>query len=447
MVRRTGRRLTEEGPARRVVRTWHRSVTRPLPTPPDRLRVGPLRADAFRAAPRSERLTSQLGIALGMAVVVCFGTGLLSHEIQHPDWWFSWPSRPVGLYRVTQGVHVASGLVAVPLLLVKLWSVYPRLFEWPPVRDLPHLLSRASVAVLVPTALFQLVTGVLNTARWYSPMPFFFTVAHHWTAWILFGALLVHLGVKAPVIRRALGAPGPAHPAGPRHDNRTADRPGTTDDPGAADLRTAEGQDGANRPSTDPTRRGLLTAVAATTGTLTLVTVGQTVRPLAGLDVLGPRRPDLGPQGLPVNKSAVEADVTAAALSPHYRLRIEGPRPATLARAELAALPQHRVALPIACVEGWSATAHWTGVRVRDLLDLVGAPPHSRVRVESLQPSGLYRTSVLPAGHAADPLTLLALRIGDADLDLDHGYPCRLIAPSLPGVMQTKWVARLMVLP
>jgi hypothetical protein len=65
-------------------------------------------------------------------------TGLLSHGIQHPPAWFWWPSRPVNLYRLTQGVHGATGLVAVPLLLAKLWVVYPKLFTWPPARDLAH---------------------------------------------------------------------------------------------------------------------------------------------------------------------------------------------------------------------------------------------------------------------------------------------------------------------
>ena len=36
------------------------------------------------------------------------------------------------LYRVTQGVHVATGLASIPLLLAKLWAVYPKLFTWPP---------------------------------------------------------------------------------------------------------------------------------------------------------------------------------------------------------------------------------------------------------------------------------------------------------------------------
>jgi len=41
--------------------------------------------------------------------------------------------------------------------------------------------------------------------------------------------------------------------------------------------------------------------------------------------------------------------------------------------------------------------------------------------------------------------TLLALDLSGEPLSLDHGFPCRLIAPDRPGVLQTKWVARLEV--
>ena len=42
--------------------------------------------------------------------------------------------------------------------------------------------------------------------------------------------------------------------------------------------------------------------------------------------------------------------------------------------ADLAAMTQRTHELPIACVEGWSASGEWTGVRLSELLDLVGAP-------------------------------------------------------------------------
>jgi DMSO/TMAO reductase YedYZ molybdopterin-dependent catalytic subunit len=102
--------------------------------------------------------------------------------------------------------------------------------------------------------------------------------------------------------------------------------------------------------------------------------------------------------------------------------------------------------LPITCVEGWSADAVWSGVRVRDLVAAVGGGASATVRVESLQSRGRYRTSELPPTFVRDPLTLLALRLGGERLHLDHGYPCRLIAPNRPGVLQTKWVSRIVVI-
>jgi DMSO/TMAO reductase YedYZ molybdopterin-dependent catalytic subunit len=108
-------------------------------------------------------------------------------------------------------------------------------------------------------------------------------------------------------------------------------------------------------------------------------------------------------------------------------------------------MPQHSETLPIACVEGWSASARWTGVRLRDLLDLIGAPEGATAVVESLQPSGAFRRSEVRGNLARDPLTLVALHLNGAPLSIDHGYPCRLIAPNRPGVLQTKWLSRIEV--
>lgn len=53
-------------------------------------------------------------------------------------------------------------------------------------------------------------------------------------------------------------------------------------------------------------RRGFLWTAFGGAGLVTLVTVGQTFRPLKELAVLAPRKPDFGPQGFPVNKAAAE---------------------------------------------------------------------------------------------------------------------------------------------
>ena len=410
MVRDADTGLSPMARVRRLARAADRWVQGPLPVPPAALRRGPFTRGAFDSKLRSPRLTSLLGLALAVAFTICFGTGLISHFIQHPPAWFWWPSRPAGLYRVTQGLHVATGLASVPLLGAKLWSVYPRLFSWPPARTPAEAIERMSIAVLVAAALFQVISGILNVSRWYAPMPFFFTAGHYWAAWLAVGALLIHIGGKLPVIRSALARATPERVAG-------------------GGL----------------TRRGLLGTVGAAAGVITLTTVGQTIAPLAPVSVLAPRRPGTGPQGLPVNKTAAGAGVRDAIAEPGYRLTLTGPA-GTLrfSQAELAALPQHTVVLPISCVEGWSATATWTGVRLRDLVSLVGVDPgNAEAYVESLEAGGRYRATTVPPPHTRDPFTLIALRLGGEVLHPDHGYPARLIAPNRPGVLQTKWVARI----
>ncbi len=108
-------------------------------------------------------------------------------------------------------------------------------------------------------------------------------------------------------------------------------------------------------------------------------------------------------------------------------------------------MTQHTATLPIACVEGWSAEAPWTGVRVRDLATLAGVTGPAHVTVGSLQQGSRYSISMLPPNMVDDPLTLIALAVHGAPLALDHGYPARLIAPNRPGVLQTKWVATITV--
>ena len=127
-------------------------------------------------------------------------------------------------------------------------------------------------------------------------------------------------------------------------------------------------------------------------------------------------------------------------------LVVHGDRSVSLTREDLLAMTQRTEELPIACVEGWSASASWTGVRVRDLLDLVEAPRGADVAVTSLQVRGAFARTLLQDGFADDDRTLVALALAGEELSLDHGYPARLIAPNRPGVLQTKWLSRLEVL-
>jgi len=95
---------------------------------------------------RGPWLTSVFGATLLVCLPVIILTGLLSYIAYAPQlnqaipgevgWLrlpvFDWPTRPAWLFRLNQGLHVGLGLSIIPVVLAKLWSVVPKLFDWPP---------------------------------------------------------------------------------------------------------------------------------------------------------------------------------------------------------------------------------------------------------------------------------------------------------------------------
>jgi DMSO/TMAO reductase YedYZ molybdopterin-dependent catalytic subunit len=370
----------------------------------------PLRQGRYTSGLRDERVAAWLGAALGILFTTCFITGLFSHLQQHPVSWFPVPSRPAGLYRLTQGIHIAAGIASIPVLLAKLWVVWPRFVSWPPFRRIGDIVERAGLLALVGGGIFMVSTGVANIAQWY-PFHFFFPAAHYEVAWITMGAVVAHLGAKWTVAFRSRPLrPEAAHPG--------------------------------------LSRRGFLWTVGAASGVLTLATIGQTLPGLRKLALLAPRDPNVGPQGRPVNRSAANAGVTNTATAADYRLTVTGrvAHPLTLTLDEVLALAVHEATLPISCVEGWSYSARWRGIRVRDLMAMAGALPSAACRVQSLERNSIYGASFVNHFQAHDHDTLLATHLDGQRLDLDHGYPLRLIAPDRPGVNQTKWITEVVVL-
>ena len=249
----------------------------------------PLRQGRCQSALRDERVGAWLGAALGVMFTTCFVTGVLSHLQQHPVPWFPVPARPVGLYRVTQGIHVVTGIASMPVLIAKLWVVWPRFLSYPPFRRVADIVERLGLLALVGGGVFMVFTGVANIAEWY-PWRFSFTASHYWMAWVTMGAIVAHVGAKWATTRRALA----------RHRPRID----------AADPEL----EAVAEPAHDGlTRRGFLMTVAAGSGVLTLVTIGQTLPGLRRLALLAPRDPSVGPQGYPVNRSAANAGVVRTA--------------------------------------------------------------------------------------------------------------------------------------
>ena len=378
------------------------------------------RTEDFPSRLRSAAVAARVGVWLGICFGVAFVTGLVSHYAQEPSQPMPFPTGPAWGYRVTQGLHVVAGTAAVPLLLVKLWSVYPRLFlRLPRVRSAAAVgaLERTSIGILVAAAVFQLASGLANATQWY-PWAFSFRSTHYAIAWVAIGALLVHIAVKLPITRAALGAD---------IDDTDLDR----------STAVADGP---------ISRRTLVRSAWLTAGVVVVASAAGTVPGLRKIAVLGSRTGE-GPGGVPINTTATQARIHPDATGSSYRLVVvHGARQEVLDLDALRRLPQQSHSLPIACVEGWSAEGTWTGVRLRTLLELVDAPSGSDVRVQSLQESGPFNETTLPGNFADDDRTTLALDLAGEPLALDHGYPARLIAPNRPGVLQTKWVSQLEVL-
>jgi DMSO/TMAO reductase YedYZ molybdopterin-dependent catalytic subunit len=413
---------------------------------------GPSRPEFWRSPLRGPWLTSVLGAVLLFGLSLVTVTGLLSYAAYDPGaaavndktpdkgllgfYLFAWPTDPPWLYRLTQGVHVTLGLVLVPIVLAKLWSVIPRLFAWPPLRSVRHALDRLSLLLLVGSVLFETVTGVLNIQLYYVFPGSFYTL-HFYGAWIFLAAFVTHVFVRFPRMVRALRS----RSLWAELRTRTAQtRPEPPDETGLVAPRPA--------PPT-VSRRGALGTVALASLTVLGVSAGQSIGgPLRYTALLAPRgrEPGSGPNGFQINKTARLRGIRRSDVGPGWRLTVTGPAGRLrLSREDLLALPQHTARLPIACVEGWSTSDQlWSGVRLADLAALAGhreGPPG--VYVESVQRGGSFRSAALRENQVRDPRSLLALRVNGADLSLDHGYPARVIVPANPGVHNTKWVGRL----
>jgi DMSO/TMAO reductase YedYZ molybdopterin-dependent catalytic subunit len=399
----------------------------------------------FRSPIRGPWLTSVFGAVLLASLPIVIITGLLSWIAYGPRFgqsipgdvgWlhlpvFDWPTRPSWLYRLTQGVHVGLGLILIPWVLAKLWSVIPKFFQLPPVRSPAQAVERISLLALVGGILFEIATGVLNIQYDYI-FGFSFYTAHYWGAWVFISGVVVHVAVKLPTMLRSLRSrsfrsvlrTNRAHTvAEPRDETGLV-----AQHPGPATI----------------SRRGAIGLVAGGSFFVTILTIGETTGGfLRRTAILLPRGRSYGngPTDFQVNRTAVAAGLTPDQYSDGWRLKLTGgANLLSLSRPQLLAMDQHTVDLPIACVEGWSTVQTWTGVRLRDLAAAVGVQKMVSARVESFERFGAFKSVQFTAEQMLHPDSLLALRVNGVNLTLDHGFPARIMMPGIPGVHTTKWV-------
>ena len=288
------------------------------------------------------------------------------------------------------------------------------------------------MAILVAATLVQLATGFLNVLNWY-PFPWYFPPVHRFLGYVVVGSVLLHIAVKLPDIVYGLQtkvADGDVLTEIPWNENpalaqqrRPAPAAGH---PGAVPARRTHRSRGRHR-----RRRGHLG------------------RPDA--DPAGTARAAGGPAAQHADRRACRSTAPPTRRRwPPPRPRRTGPcrstgrRPYALSLAEVEALAAYEARLPITCVEGWSvqrALARCSGCSTSS--SAPAATADSRVQFHSVE-SRRATTTRRCSGRSCRR-RVLATHLNGERLNLDHGYPLRLIAPNRPGVLNTKWLARIEV--
>lgn len=128
-----------------------------------------------------------------------------------------------------------------------------------------------------------------------------------------------------------------------------------------------------------------------------------------------------------------------------WRLTVDGlvAAPATFSLAEIRAFPIRSQITHLACEEGWSYIAEWTGAPLSHVLNLVGTLPKARYVVyRSFQKEWWESIDMSDAMH---PQTILTHAMNGGDLPVPFGGPLRLRVPRQLGYKSIKYVTHLTV--
>lgn len=127
-----------------------------------------------------------------------------------------------------------------------------------------------------------------------------------------------------------------------------------------------------------------------------------------------------------------------------YSLKVEG-----LVRssgeynlADLADFERHRKVVTLNCVEGWSVTVLWEGIRVSDIIDLSGISDGADTVIFHAYDG--YTTS-LPLSFLLENQIIIADKMNGAVLREENGFPFQLVAEDKWGYKWIKWITKIEV--
>ena len=128
----------------------------------------------------------------------------------------------------------------------------------------------------------------------------------------------------------------------------------------------------------------------------------------------------------------------------NYRLELSGligdKRPWTV--EQIYALPQQSQITRHVCIEGWSMIGKWSGPRLGDFLQRVGADLSAKY--VGFECADGYTGSIdMPT--AVHPQTIMALKFADEIIPAKYGYPFKVRIPTKLGFKNPKWVTTIFV--
>jgi len=124
----------------------------------------------------------------------------------------------------------------------------------------------------------------------------------------------------------------------------------------------------------------------------------------------------------------------------HWDLKVWGEvdSPVTLTWEQFRALPRKTVGTDIHCVTRWSKLdTTWEGVPIQEILRLAGVRPAA---THVLAHSEQGYTANLPLAVLDDDDVLLADTFDGVELELEHGWPLRLLVPKRYFWKSAKWI-------
>jgi DMSO/TMAO reductase YedYZ molybdopterin-dependent catalytic subunit len=121
-----------------------------------------------------------------------------------------------------------------------------------------------------------------------------------------------------------------------------------------------------------------------------------------------------------------------------FRVWGEVENPVELSWEQFAALPRHETTQDIHCVTRWSRfDAQFAGVHWRTIAELVRPRPSARFAVAHAEQD---YTANVPLRYLEDDDAVLALEADGEPLNVEHGWPLRLVIPGKYFWKSAKWL-------